>query len=164
MRYRQQKKLLRWLDRLEHLPSPPASALIPSDSNAAELDSFSINSNPHSNLHSTIRVLSYSTDIDSHSCSTGTDHHSNANTKSLVTKKQLPNSAKEQRLSRFDWLNSDNVKIQRSQSVGKLYNVIGVDEDVSSPHLPSGRTSGLRGLLSSGRRQLENEQLLQTKR
>jgi len=123
--------------------------VIPSDFNAAELDSCTINSNPP-NLH---RVLS---------CSTDTDLHSNNNTKSLVSKEWLPSRAKEQRRSTFDWLNSP--KIQRSQSVGKLSNVIGIDENVSLPRLPSGRTSGLRGLLSSVDHQLENEPLLQTKR
>ncbi|XP_065899997.1 uncharacterized protein [Dysidea avara] len=163
MNCRQQKKLLRWLDRLERLPSPPPSAVTPSDFSTAKLHSCSINSNPQPDLHSTIRVLSCSTDNDSHSCSTDTDLHSIANTKPLVARKRSPYSAKEHRRSSFDWLNSDNVKIQRSQSVGKLSNVIGVDEDVLIPRLPSGRTSGLRGLLSGGRHQLEDDPQLQTK-
>jgi len=106
--------------------------------------------------------LSCSADANPHSCSTGCDPYSITNIKPLVAKKRLPSSAKAQRSS-FDWLIPENVKIQRSQSVGKLSNVIGVDEDISLPRQPSGRTSGLRGLLSSSRYQLEDD-ALQSKR
>lgn len=126
---RQQKKLLRFLEQLEHIPSPP---LTPTD--------------PH--LHTTYSKL--------HS-------HNKREGKSSVTKRQLPSSAGTQRRTSFDWLNN----IQRSQSVSKLSNVIGVKEDKRpSSRLPSGRTSGLRGLLKSGGHQLEDldNMVLQAKR
>ena len=77
----------------------------------------------------------------------------------------MPSSAGTQRRTSFDWLNNNN--IQRSQSVSKLSNVIGVEGDKRpSSRLPSGRTSGLRGLLKSGGHQLEDldNKVLQAKR
>lgn len=136
LRFRQQRKLLRFLEELEQLPSPPltpAGALHTKDS----------------------KLHSHSVDLLS----------SKPKKKSLVTKKQLPSSAGTQRKTSFDWLNNDNT-IQRSQSVSKLSNVIGLEEEQRPPsRIPSGRTSGLRGLLSSGC-QLEdgNDDKLQPKR
>ena len=131
---RQQKKLLRFLEQLEHISSPP---LTPAD--------------PH--LHTTDSKLR------SHSV------NSKAEDKLPVTKRQLPSSAGTQRRTSFDWLDNDN--IQRSQSVSKLSDVIGVVEEKRPPsRLPSGRTSGLRGLLTSGGHQIEglNDKVLQAKR
>ena len=133
---RQQRKLLRFLEKLEQLPSPPLT--------------------PAGCLHTT------DSQLHSHSVDLLT---SQPKKKSLITKKQLPSSAGTQRRTSFDWLNNDN-KIQRSQSVSKLSNVIGLEEEQGpSSRIPSGRTSGLRGLLSSGR-QLEdtNDNKLQAKR
>ena len=77
--------------------------------------------------------------------------------------RQLPSSAGAQQRTSFDWLNDD---IQRSQSVSKLSNVIGVEEEKRPlSRLPSGRTSGLRGLLKSGGHHIENnDKVLQAKR
>jgi len=119
---RQQKKLLRYLKQIEQLPSPPPTPV-------------------GSHLHTTDFKLH------SHSVNLTT----NKSDKSLVAKKQLPSSAGTQRRTSFDWLNTNN--IQRSQSVDKLplSNVIGLEEGKRpSSRIPSGRTSGLRGLLRSG--------------
>ena len=124
---RQQKKLLRFLEQLEQLPSPPLTPATGSHLHTT-----------YSNLHS-------------HSVDVVTNPKNN----SRVPNKQLPSSAGSQRRTSFDWLNNEH-KIQRSQSVSKLSNVIGVEEEHrSSSRLCSGRTSGLRGLLSS-RRNLED--------
>lgn len=134
---RQQKKLLRFLDQLEQLPSPPPT---PAGSHIHTTDS---------------KLHSHSVDL----------LISKLENKSLVTKKQLPSSAGTQRRTNFDWLNNDNM-IQRSQSVSKLSNVIGLEEERRpSSRVLSGRTSGLRGLLSSGH-QIEDrsDNILQAKR
>ena len=119
--FRQQRKLLRFLEQLEKLPSPPLT--------------------PAGSCHTTDSKLhSHSVDLLTSKPPART---------SLVTKKQLPSSAGTQRRTSFDWLNND--KIQRSQSVSKLSNVIGLEEEQRPPsRVPTGRTSGLRGLLSSG--------------
>ena len=68
--------------------------------------------------------------------------------------RQLPSSAGTQRRTSFDWLNDS---VQHSQSVNKLSNIIGVEEEKRPlSRLPSGRTSGLRGLLKSGGHRLED--------
>lgn len=60
--------------------------------------------------------------------------------------------------------------IQRSHSNSKLSNVIGLEEDKRpTSRIPSGRTSGLRGLLRSGGHHLEDyndddDNVLQAKR
>lgn len=93
--------------------------------------------------------------------------HSNlpTNKAALVAKKQSPSSAGTQRRTSFDWLNDS--KIQRSQSVDRLSNVIGleVEKKLPSSQRPcSGRTSGLRGLLQSGGHQIEVDNGLLAKR
>lgn len=136
---RQQKKLLQFLKDLEQSPSPPITPTT-------------------SHLHTT------SSKLHSHSVDLVT---SKLEDKSIVTKKRSPSSAGTQRRTSFDWLNDNSSKIQRSQSVSKLSNVIGVEENKRPPsRLPSGRTSGLRGLLQSCGHYLEdfNTDTLQAKR
>lgn len=112
------------------------------------------------------------TPVSSHLHTTGFKLHSHpvdlSTSKSVdKSKKQLPSSAGTQRKTSFDWLNN-NSSIQRSQSVDKLSNVIGLEEEIRlSSQIPSGRTSGLRGLLRSGGHQLEvtnNSHVLEAKR